>query len=609
MKEKLKRLWNCSCQASRTKLLLLLLIIAGLVLVEIVLLVRIEQSQILVYGSTLDLALMEVASALCSLLLVLAVALFLIGTFTNVHFRQWLFSLRTLRRGLMVLAWTATLVALFYGEENWRGRRAWNQYRQELEARGEQLDLKAFVPKPIPDEQNFAATPFIKSWFSKDVREQPEDKAWGADYYLARRLVSPHVWYNYGAKREFVDLVAWGMAFDAIRSGQTNSQLTLKSDKFDAESRAKAAPAVLAGLKASEPFLAELRAVSHRPHSLYPVVFNVENPWGILLPHLGRVREVCMRLQLKASAELAAGRSQDALEDVRLMFRLNDSLKEESFLISYLVRVACLNITVQSIWEGLAEHRWSEAQLEELQTRLLHFDFLTDLKRPLDTERAAGILTAELLYRQKYRLSNLIGTFDSQADESGIGIADALFRIAPHGWYYQEQLNYCRLYDTQLIGTFDAGKRTFSPAKVSSNDKDLQGELAGSAGANRVVSAAVVHHRVLAALLLPALGGVSRKAAMAQTAAEQAALACALERHRLANGQFPEKLEVLAPRFISQLPHDVINGEPYKYRRTEDGQFILYSVGWNEMKRARTYRKTTLDEGQNLWVWQYPARP
>ena len=109
--------------------------------------------------------------------------------------------------------------------------------------------------------------------------------------------------------------------------------------------------------------------------------------------------------------------------------------------------------------------------------------------------------------------------------------------------------------------------------------------------------------------MLPGLGNVSRKAALAQTAAEQAALACALERYRLANGQFPEKLEALAPRYISQLPHDVISGEPYKYRRTDDGQFVISSVGWSEINRAGAYREKYLDVGQNFWVWQYPARP
>src|SRR6266849_5825225 len=93
---------------------------------------------------------------------------------TIVRFFRWLFSWRVIRRALIVLAWTATIIALFYGEENWRGRRAWNKYRRELEARGEQLNLKSFIPKPVPDEQNFAATPFIQSWFKK----MNDDQLW-----------------------------------------------------------------------------------------------------------------------------------------------------------------------------------------------------------------------------------------------------------------------------------------------------------------------------------------------------------------------------------------------------------------------------------------------
>src|SRR5256885_8038373 len=78
---------------------------------------------------------------------------------TLARFFRWLFSWRAIRSILIVLAWIATIIALLYGEENWRGRRAWNKYRRELEARGEQLDYKAFIPPAVPDEQNFAATP------------------------------------------------------------------------------------------------------------------------------------------------------------------------------------------------------------------------------------------------------------------------------------------------------------------------------------------------------------------------------------------------------------------------------------------------------------------
>ena len=62
----------------------------------------------------------------------------------------------------------------------------------------------------------------------------------------------------------------------------------------------------------------------------------------------------------------------------------------------------------------------------------------------------------------------------------------------------------------------------------------------------------------------------------------RAAVAGALERYRLTHDSYPETLDTLAPQFIAKLPHDIINGQPLKYRRMQDGLFVLYSVGWNE---------------------------
>ena len=74
-----------------------------------------------------------------------------------------------------------------------------------------------------------------------------------------------------------------------------------------------------------------------------------------------------------------------------------------------------------------------------------------------------------------------------------------------------------------------------------------------------------------------------------------------------------DTFEPLAPQFIAQVPHDVIGGQPLNYRRTKDGQFVLYSVGWNErddggvvvLKKGET---PLLDISQGDWVWRYPAK-
>ena len=90
-----------------------------------------------------------------------------------------------------------------------------------------------------------------------------------------------------------------------------------------------------------------------------------------------------------------------------------------------------------------------------------------------------------------------------------------------------------------------------------------------------------------------------------------ARVACALERCRLAHGEFPESLNALVPQFIDKFPHDVIGGQPLHYRRTDDGQFVLYSIGWNEDDDGGVLalkESGVVDIEKGDWVWKYPAR-
>ena len=72
---------------------------------------------------------------------------------------------RILRRVLISLAVFATLIALFYTEEDWRGKRAWENCKRELEAKGAVLDWNAYIPPPVPDDQNFFKAPKMAEWF------------------------------------------------------------------------------------------------------------------------------------------------------------------------------------------------------------------------------------------------------------------------------------------------------------------------------------------------------------------------------------------------------------------------------------------------------------
>jgi hypothetical protein len=537
-------------------------------------------------------------------ILVVAITVsFLAGSLPFVQrFFNWLFSGLVIRRMLIGLAWLVTLAVLFYAEEDWRGRHAWNNYRQQLEAAGAQLDLREFIPKPVPADQNFATIPLIESWFTQRTNF---DSKWADNYSLASDMIGsptnpPAPAGMQPGERYFLDLVAWEMAFEAIHSGRTNSNQKIASGRLDLASRAAAAPAVLAGLLSSEGELAPLRAASDRPYARYPVVYDMENPWGILLPHLGNVKRNVQRLQLRACAELAAGRTDEAFADVKLMLYLANSANDEPFLITYLVRIACVHLAIQPVWEGMAEHAWSNAQLQELQALFQQCDFFPQMERSLDGERAAAILTAELLERGKYHLNDLT----DDPSHTGSSLANLFGRIAPHGWYDLEQLHYCQLFQSQLNGAFDVKKKQVYPRQIESNTNALAQAFAG----RNPLTTICTRHQLLAVILLPALHNIPRRAAAAQTAADEATIACALERYRLANGHFPETLDALVPRFIPQLPNDVMTGEPHKYRLANDGWVVLYSVGWNETDDGGVPGNTLFDDKEGDWVWQYPVQ-
>jgi hypothetical protein len=141
---------------------------------------------------------------------------------------------------------------------------------------------------------------------------------------------------------------------------------------------------------------------------------------------------------------------------------------------------------------------------------------------------------------------------------------------------------------------------TFSPALARRGDAALTAEIKSVSPFN-----------MLEKLMLPALGNAAKKFAAGQNSVNLARVAIALERYRLAHGEYPESLAVLSPQFIAKLPHDIINDQPLHYRRTSDGQFVLYSVGWNGTDDGGEVGFTkggSMDVNTGDWVWRYPSK-
>lgn len=503
-----------------------------------------------------------------------------------------LFSWRTLGRVMVVIGALATLVVLFYVEENVRGKHAWNQYRQQLEAKGVKLDYWAFVPPPVPDDQNFAMTPFLAPLFDFNPKPLELGQSLWRDTNGFKRANDFAKELNVGGSSGWI---RW--QFTDFQDSIAKTRLMASAAK-KASTRAESAGEVMQILKKYDNVLDELRTASHRPHARFNVQYTNDFAPATLLPHLNVATRVASVFQLRASAELALNQTDAACSDARMALYLTETLKDEPFLISQLVRHSMVQRSLQPIWEGLAEHKWSEAQLVEMGHQLGQITLFTP--RPLQAELAYAILTMDQMRAQSEKEWGESASFFSD-------IAVPHF-LVPDGWFYMNQLSFAHSYEDLVLPVIGESQR-IHPDKAIANELILKQKYSDGFSPNRFLAKRFFLGDKGDIALFEAM----RKYAFGQTHVNEAVVACALERYRRANGQFPEKLIDITPKYLGRIPSDLITGEPLKYRRTADGQFVLYSVGWNEKDDGGTVAMTdgktpTVDATRGDWVWQYPAK-
>jgi hypothetical protein len=530
---------------------------------------------------------------------------------------------RIIGRVLIGLAALVTLTALFYAEEDWRGKYAWENYRRDAAARGVNLDWKQFIPAPVPDDQNFATTPFLAPLL--DLNPRPFTNGMWRDsnaVFRAQNFADDFMKKLYSTQKDPSPLGFVGQMTDleglaaALQKNSTNA-----AQPAPINTRSEAASYLLQNMSQYQPVLDELRTASQRPYSRFNVHYDDEDPAGILLPHLAVLRRVSQLLRIRASAELALGMADPASEDVRMMFRLAEAIHTEPILISQLVRFAVLNSTRQVIWEGLAQHRWSDAQLAGFETSLRELSLIKDARWGLESERTGFGVNLYDYFRKnpRFLLDAVANSPENPGEPQGDIVA---LTFAPSGWLYQEQISHQKFFDDKLMSVFSPDASQVHPRTVDELlthfPEHERGSLSG-----------LLQHRVLLRLLVPSLGKIAQKAAVAQAGIDETLIACALERHHLANGNYPDTLTALVPKYLDHVPIDVCNGQPMKYRRSDDGQFVLYSVGWNEkddggtvvMKQSDPSGKDILTKVMNQdktpgidilqgdWVWPaYPAK-
>ena len=453
-----------------------------------------------------------------------------------------LFNWRVARLLLLSLAVITTLTAGFFTEENWRGKRVWEQCRHQLESEGAVFDWNTRIPPAVPDEQNFFSAPKMAEWFAG---RQTND--------LPRRLENPKT--------------------HGVSASGTNAIQT------EAEARD-----YLAWTVQFAPDFQRIRTALGRPYARIDCDYG--QPTTVLAPNFFTIRNVAQTLTQRAHCFLLIGEPQHALEELTLLHDLCRILESAPTgkpitLIGAMINVAVTDIYTDTIAEGLRSHAWREEHLVALERQLGEIHLEKSLAETLVDEPMFALRTLDTSSRAE--LVKLFIGVPGSSKRSAL-----LLKYAPRGWLYQYMVFHAGLNEKTSAG-LDAAKQMVSPRKIDEAGRVLQYNI------NHVSP-----YNFLAYWWTPNWVKALQKFARNQTMANEGAVACALERYRLARGEYPESLDSMVPQFIDKLPHDLIGGRPLKYRRIASSEFLLYSIGWNETDDSGIPGKNIADGD---WVW------
>jgi hypothetical protein len=485
-----------------------------------------------------------------------------------------LFTRRNGMRILFAIAFLAALWAAFCIEEKWRGRRVWQRYSESARERGVPLDVAAVLRPKVPDAENFAAIPMIQNLFTAAEAHEPLPV-----WFEALKMDSADDRRPNFHGTQAPSLTAWRDHF--VREGVIPS------------AGPDPAADVLAAIEKVRPELDELRETGRRPHSKFPVKWELG--FAAYLPHLQPLIKATNVYQLSATAHLARGESAAACDDLRDAVRIYTALDREPALICGLVRLGIVEKVAARVRDGIAAGRWDAPELEKLQALFAGIRIADDWRYALNSERAVvNSATMELHERSDRSLAQAANDLTGNSVSRG-SISTSEVTLYPRGWLWLSQRKVNEFFDRSIdrVDAIAAGKPFVLPSDAAA---DVE-RLATAGPLARLPY-------LLYVIFTPALGNVENKYLHCLSTVAQAQLACALDRHRLAKGAYPEQLGAIIPEFITALPRDPITQASMLYRKTPAGGFELWSVGLNRTNDSAAELPGKDPKDQPDWVWR-----
>ena len=378
----------------------------------------------------------------------------------------------------VTFAAVAVLILFLKGGEPEKTVSAWEEYKAASEAEGWKYNFEDYIGEIPPDDENFCmAKPFSGYLITQEIGEEKEylnpiiKEQFDATMNLSLSL-------RRARKNNYMD---WGgfvkqLRLEASRTRDKHKLMLVKGNNEEVLKKY---------FNQFEAFIGELREAAKRPKHYFPVPY--ENGMKTALPHLSQLKGVTQFLRESSIFKLSRGNAEGAMEDARLMFRLYEVAKNESFLIGQLVRIAIGSIIVATFEEGQKQGGWSDTHLAEWD------DFLFPSKAPFkELERSLQFERVSTIYIMGSTINGTIGLLENK------DLAQSITQRPKKLW--EKDMIF---FDTKMKQLIEHARQASETGRVDENKS--------TALIDAAKSTATKEKYVFTRMLLPAYGGVLQK--------------------------------------------------------------------------------------------------
>jgi hypothetical protein len=332
------------------------------------------------------------------------------------------------------------------------------------------------------------------------------------------------------------------------------------------------------------------RRLSEMPGGRYKLVWSNDAIFT-LLPHLEEVGQIRRLLWFDTVHFIQQGNIDGALTSCRAILNVGRSIGDEPAVISQVTRFYCQWLALQSLERALAQGQPSEASLARFQ-RLLQDESEQPLL--LIAARGEGAIWHQFLkVRESGELDRAGESWHKNRRSPELEeMLDKKKAHSHHGACLKYLTEYVEIRKLPFVEQLDRRQLCTMPPP-----QDCSTFFEGS---TFFLEGSIWELFTL---------GYGHKLALMRSALT----ALAVERYRLTNQRWPDRLDGLVPGYLSRIPTDPFDGQPLRYKRLDDG-VVIYSVGADRkddggrLERIKIKEPDT-DVGFQLWNPERRSQP